>query len=107
MTAQESFPVAWGAQPPGQAGKCLKKILDKAIKNRKRSKSIVSKSGSLLGTKCHLVTQWPLILGVSGAKLSRLEQVTDEIISFSAPGPGNQPEDGEYMASQVASRIIL
>ena len=37
------------------------------------------------------------MLGVSGPRLSRLERLTDEVISFSAP----QNQDGEYMASQV------
>jgi len=74
---REIFPLAWGAQTPGQAGKCLRRILDKAIRNRKLQKSIVSRSG------------------VSGQKLTRLEEITDEIINFNV-----QIEGAEYIATK-------
>ena len=53
-----------------------------------------------------LKSQWwkNLSLGVSGPKLSRLEKMTDEIISFRS-NP-NRPEDGEYMASKVRLFVV-
>ena len=42
-------------QKPGQAGKCLRKILDKAIRNRKKDKKIVSRSGINLKVWCQAV----------------------------------------------------
>lgn len=95
-----SFPNAWSGQKPGQAGKCLKKILSKAIKNRRNQKSIVSRSGFIHDYWLNIKY---LTAGVSGAKLTRLQSMTDEIIAFSFPP--SKPEDGEYMASEVKSLV--
>ena len=58
------------------------------------SKSIVSRSGSCFGySNVKIILIENLTLGVSGPKLSRLEKMTDEIISFRS-NP-NMPEDGE------------